>query len=69
MPFCQSCGKEVKEEDRFCPHCGATVAEVPKIPEVVPRREYRKEREACFGPAGSGVGLYGPRRGDRIETV
>ena len=27
--------------------------------EVEPRRRYRAEREACFGPRGSGGGLWG----------
>ncbi len=25
MPYCRKCGKEVKEEDRFCPNCGQAV--------------------------------------------
>ena len=26
MPYCVKCGAPVKEEDKFCPVCGATVA-------------------------------------------
>lgn len=59
MPFCTYCGKEVTEDDQFCPHCGATITEEPATPRVEPQRGYRREREACFGPPGSGVGLWG----------
>lgn len=39
MPFCTKCGKEVKEGDSFCPHCGQTlsiqvVKSVPQAPSV-----------------------------------
>jgi len=25
MPFCGKCGKEVRKESKFCPHCGAQI--------------------------------------------
>ena len=62
MPYCQDCGKEIKDGDNFCPQCGANV--VPQKREVVAyRRGYRDERKACFGPSGSGSGLWGAMSG------
>lgn len=58
LPYCQSCGKEVGEGDAFCPHCGAPVTPTKAEP-VTFRRGYQDERKACFGPAGSGTGLWG----------
>ncbi|MDO4831397.1 MAG: YARHG domain-containing protein [Clostridia bacterium] len=29
MPFCEKCGKEIKDGDRFCEHCGAEVKSLP----------------------------------------
>jgi len=56
LPFCKHCGAELKEDAKFCPHCGAPVG----AEEIVrPRPKYAKEREACFGPPGSGAGLWG----------
>ena len=54
MPYCQKCGAELKEDARFCPKCGAAVSA-----EMRARPVYTKEREACFGPPGSGGGLWG----------
>jgi len=40
MPFCHKCGSEIKEEDSFCPQCGATLkAGIPRPPE-----RYRSEK-------------------------
>ena len=25
--FCENCGKEIKDENKFCPYCGASVYE------------------------------------------
>lgn len=30
MPFCSKCGAKLKEEDKFCYACGASVAKVVK---------------------------------------
>lgn len=30
MPYCTKCGVPVKEEDKFCPVCGAPVAKVTR---------------------------------------
>ena len=57
----------MKEGARYCPHCGADVTGERRRVEVEPRRRQREERddcfgsrqEACFGPKGSGVGLWG----------
>ena len=29
MPFCEKCGKQIKDGDRFCEHCGAEVKSLP----------------------------------------
>ncbi|NIN52409.1 MAG: zinc-ribbon domain-containing protein [Nitrososphaeria archaeon] len=54
MPFCRNCGAEFKEDVKFCPSCGTPIGE-----EKRPRPRHDKEREACFGPPGSGTGLWG----------
>ena len=48
----------MEEADAFCPHCGAA-ATPTKVEPVTYRRGYRDERKACFGPVGSGAGLWG----------
>ena len=53
MPYCQKCGEELAEGATFCSSCGAQVGEAKPIT----RRE--EGREACFGPPGSGTGLWG----------
>jgi uncharacterized membrane protein YvbJ len=58
MVNCQYCGAEVGEGDNFCPKCGADLTQQKKE-EVKYGRKYRDEREACFGPRGSGAGLWG----------
>jgi uncharacterized membrane protein YvbJ len=30
LPYCTKCGFPLKEDDRFCPACGATVAKVTR---------------------------------------
>lgn len=51
MPFCKKCGAELKEGAKFCPSCGTSLGE---------EKGHAKQREACFGPPGSGGGLWGP---------
>ena len=61
MAFCKHCGAELKEDAKFCPKCGAPVSAEERVrpkPPPPPAR-YAKEREACFGPPGSGAGLWG----------
>ena len=58
LPYCQSCGKEVEESNTFCPHCGAP-ATLTKGEPVTHRRGFQDEQKACFGPSGSGAGLWG----------
>ena len=55
MPYCSHCGKETGEEDQFCPNCGANLSQT----QISRRRERRSRESACFGPAGSGGGLWG----------
>lgn len=57
MVKCQNCGAEAKEDDRFCPQCGADLTQKAEEVEIGPR--YREQREACFGPRGSGGGMWG----------
>jgi len=40
MPYCQKCGSEVKEENAFCPKCGAVL----KAGEPRPFVNYRGEK-------------------------
>jgi len=40
MPYCQKCGSEVKEENSFCPKCGAAL----KAGEPRPPERYRSEK-------------------------
>jgi hypothetical protein len=42
MPYCSECGKEVKEGEAFCPHCGAALRE--------PELKYRR-------PTGVGLSI------------
>ncbi len=43
MPYCHKCGSEVKEENSFCPKCGATLnAGAPRSPR--PPEPYRSEK-------------------------
>ena len=58
MPYCSKCGKEMNKDVTFCPSCGAPVGSMGKIIFKVKRSE-RKKQEACFGPPGSGGGLWG----------
>ena len=55
MPFCKNCGAKIDETAKFCPSCGTSIS----IVEDKPRIRYRSDKEACFGPKGSGGGLWG----------
>lgn len=33
MPFCSKCGKEIEENQNFCPSCGASQGEIPAVAE------------------------------------
>jgi hypothetical protein len=59
LSFCKNCGAELKESASFCSNCGISTAPGARIEreQRVPR--YEREREACFGPPGSGGGLWG----------
>ncbi|UCC27661.1 MAG: hypothetical protein JSW29_06245 [Candidatus Bathyarchaeota archaeon] len=46
----------MKEDAKLCDSCGTPVIAEAKIRR---RTRYTKEREACFGPPGSGGGLWG----------
>ena len=56
MVYCQVCGVELDEGAEYCSSCGASVSE-PRA--VTPQRKKSDRREACFGPPGSGTGLWG----------
>lgn len=36
MPFCESCGNNIAEEDKFCRNCGERVNATSLVPEVLP---------------------------------
>ncbi len=46
MPYCHKCGSEVKEENSFCPQCGATLkARPPRPPEPhISEKEEKQEK-------------------------
>jgi len=48
MVPCPKCGAEVKEDDRFCPYCGAFLASKTSKP-LVEEKSLAREREACLG--------------------
>lgn len=55
MPYCSKCGAELDKEATFCPKCGTAVGAKER---VGPEPSYER-KEACFGPPGSGGGLWG----------
>ncbi len=58
MPYCVKCGKNLEEEATFCPKCGAPVGAEGKA-ELRARGAVAKKQDACFGPPGSGGGVWG----------
>lgn len=58
MPYCSKCGTEIDKDVKFCPKCGAPVSLEGKA-ELRARGAEAKKKEACFGPPGSGRGLWG----------
>lgn len=55
MVYCHICGAEIDEDTKYCASCGASVA----YKRSVQARKHRDEGKACFGPAGSSVGVWG----------
>ena len=53
MANCPNCGAEIKEDDKYCTSCGASVTAARETP---PRREPRRarERDECFGAREEG---------------
>jgi len=47
MPYCPRCGKEVSEEEKFCPSCGVDLKaeRVPARPTIKARPEKREKEE------------------------
>lgn len=58
MSYCPKCGKELDKDTTFCPRCGAPVSAEAEVSSKV-RHAEQKRQEACFGPPGSGGGLWG----------
>ena len=46
MATCPKCGAEVKEDDKFCPYCGTSLAAKTRAEE-----RHAQERDVCFGEA------------------
>ena len=55
MVYCHICGVEIEESAKYCASCGASFTRR----ESIPRHKHRDESKACFGPSGSGVGVWG----------
>ena len=55
MVYCHICGAEIDEEAKYCSSCGVSV----EHKSTVRTRKHRDEDKACFGPTGSGVGVWG----------
>lgn len=58
MSVCSKCGAELAENAAFCTNCGAAVSTAGRVRSAA-RSSERKRQEACFGPRGSGGGLWG----------
>jgi uncharacterized membrane protein YvbJ len=58
MSYCAKCGKELDKDTKFCPKCGAAAGAEGKA-KLRARGAEAKRQEACFGPPGSGGGLWG----------
>ena len=58
MPYCVKCGKELDKDATFCSKCGAAVGAEGRVSPKAMSAEV-KTKEACFGPPGSGGGLWG----------
>lgn len=58
MVTCQYCGTEVQADDKYCPHCGSNLYQPVTHHHRISRKRDAQEK-ACFGPAGSGGGLWG----------
>ena len=43
MPYCPNCGKEIKEDDKFCPSCGQALWKV-ETPQVITTYEEVRSR-------------------------
>lgn len=54
MVYCHICGVEIEESAKYCASCGASFTRRESMETL--RRE---DSKACFGPAGSGVGVWG----------
>ena len=64
MVSCQYCGTEVQEGAAFCPKCGSNLSQPRRDIGRQRRDRYQESREkACFGPTGSGGGLWGALSG------
>jgi len=45
LPYCRNCGREISQDSRFCPHCGASQV----APEVQRERVAVRERPSSSG--------------------
>ena len=63
MVTCQYCGTTVQPDDQYCPHCGTNLLQRVMTPPPRERQLHDKQEKACFGPAGSGGGLWGALSG------
>ena len=56
--FCKNCGKELKDNDRFCRYCGAVIKPKSQVPEAdqttVQNKAPLKAQETCRHQAETG---------------
>lgn len=58
MPYCSKCGKELYKEATFCSQCGTPAGAKGQVSSEA-KPVAKKRQEACFGPPGSGGGIWG----------
>lgn len=55
--FCKKCGKEIKEEDKFCPYCGQDVSK--PVEEEIKKEVKKSESAVGWGFLGFFIPIAG----------
>lgn len=59
--FCANCGKEIRDDAKFCPYCGSTIGgdeTAPEAPEVAPAANEMPKTAAVTGAAAAAEAAY-----------